>query len=202
MCTCLRAVTCTRRLAHKAEALGQVKYTRSRLGIVWAWQQHPCSTHLAVVYRRLDCSDVGTFQPFLTGPQHASGSLSARAGQRGSCGHQVLGAGAIWTAFRRPRRAADADALSLLYSIPQNQYIILPQPCKLVCAKVRVLGAGILSCADTALSKPLRVIGDSVTALVAASMPAWSRVMLACMLLRCPRRVPGTQCSRAHQPWL
>ena len=42
-------------------------------------------------------------------------------------GHHVLGAGAIRTAFRRPRRAADADAPSLLYSIPQNQYNI-PHP--------------------------------------------------------------------------
>ena len=150
----------------------------------------------------LRCRFVGTVQPFLTEPQHAAESLSARAGQHGSgpshpgCGSHRDGVPPAATGSRR-RRAEFA-----VYSIPQNQYIILPQPCKLVCAKVRVLGAGILSCADTALSKPLRVIGDSVTALVAASMPAWSRVMLACMLLRCPRRVPGTQCSRAHQPWL
>ena len=36
------------RRAQSRHTLGQVKYTRSRLGI-WAWQQHPCSTHLAVV---------------------------------------------------------------------------------------------------------------------------------------------------------
>ena len=51
----------------------------------------------------------GRFHPFLTEPQHAAGPLSGR-------GRHVLGAAAIWTAFRRPRRAADADALTLLYS--------------------------------------------------------------------------------------
>ena len=56
---------------------------------------------------------------FLTEPQGAAGSLSARALGSAGPGHQhhVLGAGPTWTAFRRPRRAADADAPSLLYRV-------------------------------------------------------------------------------------
>ena len=64
---------------------------------------------------------------FLTEPQGAAGSLSARALGSAGPGHQhhVLGAGPTWTAFRRPRRAADADAPRVCCNnIPRNQYII------------------------------------------------------------------------------